>query len=124
MYKKLSIVDSLAPISSLTKGSKELFRNVSKDGYRIITKNSKPLFALVDISTFKELAMAKEELEELKKQKFNELVAYLQTVPETKPTVKEKQLMALYDNDVEEQERIKRIIEKRKQNVEKISTTY
>lgn len=124
MYKNVALSNALAPISKLTKGSKELFISVKKDGYKILTKNSKPTFALLDISKFEELAAAKDELENLKREKFNNLVTYLQTVPKVEPTENEKQLMALYDSDLEEQQRIQRIIEQRRQNEQKINRTY
>ena len=121
MYKNLTLVEALEPISSLTKGSKNLFEKVLRDGYRILTKNSKPTFALVDIKTFEELASAKEELDELKRQKFDNLVEYLKTVPTVQPTKDDIMLMSEYDNDLEEKQRIQKIIEERRKNVGKVN---
>ena len=46
--------------------------------------------------------------------KFNDLVKFLKTVPEVEPTKEEKKLMDEFDNDEEEQLRIKKIINKKR----------
>lgn len=130
MYKQISLTSALEPISKLTKGSKDLFRTVTRDGYRILTKNSKPIFVLVDFKIFEELAMAKEELDKIKREeenriKFEELATFLKTVPVVEASEEEKKLMSIIDNDKEEQLRIQRIIEEKRRriNAEKINTT-
>ena len=47
--------------------------------------------------------------------KFNNLVKFLKTVPEVEATKEEKKLMDEVDNDEEDQLRIKKIINKRRE---------
>lgn len=47
--------------------------------------------------------------------KFNDLVKFLKTVPEVEPTEEEKKLMDEVDNDEEDQLRIKKIINRRRE---------
>lgn len=47
--------------------------------------------------------------------KFNDLVKFLKTVPKVEPTEEENKLMDEIDNDEEDQLRIKKIINKRRE---------
>lgn len=49
--------------------------------------------------------------------KFNDLVKFLKTVPEVEPTEEEKKLMDEVDNDEEDQLRIKKNINKRRDKI-------
>lgn len=64
----------------------------------------------------KKLAVSKEgqDKEEEKRVKFENLVKFLETVPEEEASEDEKKLMDIFDNDMEEQLRIQKIIEKRR----------
>lgn len=48
-------------------------------------------------------------------EKFKILCEFLKTVPSVEATEEEKKLMALVDNDLEEQKRINKIIEERRE---------
>lgn len=92
---------------------------IRKFGYIILIKNSKPRFVLTDFKEFTELAIAKEELDKIKKEeenrvKFEKLVSFLKTVPKVEASEEEKKLMSIIDNDEEDQLRIKKIIEERR----------
>lgn len=47
--------------------------------------------------------------------KFEQLVKFLKTLPKVRPTEEEKKLMSIIDNDEEDQLRIKKIINKRRE---------